>query len=165
LTETGVLPGTCGFPAGGGRRVGRSFSSPVARRGRWRCCLGDLEWCRTGGGWDVGEPVDQLADCVVVGFDRGAFVVGERDLNEHPLQPALRFEQLRSAGGFRDVEVAACARHPVRALLEEAVGAVAVAEVVELKWPAVAGLAVGDRVAIEEYLDRADVSREVPASV
>jgi hypothetical protein len=46
-------------------------------------------------------------------------------------------------------------------LLEEAVGAVAVSKAVELKRPALGCLTVGDRVAIEEHLDRADVPREV----
>ena len=35
-------------------------------------------------------------------------------------------------------------------------------EVVELERSAAGGLAVGDRVAVEQDLDRADVSREVP---
>ena len=101
----------------------------------------------------------------MVAFDGGALVVGERDLHEHPLQPVLGFEQLRLARGFRDVEVAAGARHPVRALLEEAVGAVAVPEVVELERIPGPGRAGGDRVAVEQHLDRANVPREVTGVV
>ncbi len=76
---------------------------------------------------------------------------------EHPLQPVLGFEQLRLRGLFGEVEVAAGARHPVRALLEEAVAAVAVPEVVELERAAGTGGAVGDRVAVEQDLDRPEL--------
>jgi hypothetical protein len=49
----------------------------------------------------------------------------------------------------------------VRALFEERVGAVAVPEVVELERATARGLPVGDRVAIEKNLDRADIAGEV----
>jgi hypothetical protein len=64
--------------------------------------------------------------------DGGAFVVGERDGGAHALQVVLGLEQLGFSGVFRGVEIAAGASHSVRALLEEAVGAPAVAEVVVL---------------------------------
>jgi len=56
----------------------------------------------------VGEQVDQAVDRLLVAFDGGALVIGERDCDEHPLQPVLCLEQLRLAGGFREVEVAEC---------------------------------------------------------
>jgi hypothetical protein len=49
----------------------------------------------------------------------------------------------------------------VRALLKEGVGAVAVAEVVELKRPAGGGVAVGNGVAVEQHLDGTGVAREL----
>jgi len=57
---------------------------------------------------------------------------GEWDGGEHPLQVVFGLEQLRFGGAFRGVEVAAGAGHPVLALLEEAVAAVGVPEVVVL---------------------------------
>ena len=122
----------------------------------------EVTWCGARRCWGVGQSVEQPVDRVLVVLGSGAFLVGERDLHEHPLQPILCFEQLRLARWLRDVEVAAGARHPVRALLEEAVGAVAVPEVVELERPAAGRLPVGDRVTVEEHLDRADVPGEVP---
>jgi hypothetical protein len=70
------------------RDVGRSrqaFSPSSARRS-------------PGGGWRVGEQVDQTVDHLLVAFDGGALGVRERDLDEHPLQPVHRVEQLRRAG-------------------------------------------------------------------
>jgi hypothetical protein len=49
---------------------------------------------------DVGEEVDEAHDRVVIVFNGGALVVGERDLDEHPLQPVFGFEQLRLTGGL-----------------------------------------------------------------
>lgn len=91
-----------------------------------------------------------------------SFVVGERDGCEHALEVVLGFQQLGLAGVLGDVEVASCARHPVRALLEEGVGAVAVAEVVVLPGLPVRGGAGGDGVPVEQDLDGADVAGEVP---
>ena len=65
------------------------------------------------------------------------------------------------ARALRGVEVAAGAGHPVRALLEEAVGAVAVAQVVVLPGLARGRGAGGDRVAVDEHLDGAHVAGEV----
>ena len=80
---------------------------------------------------------------------------------EHALEVAAGLEQLGFGGVFRGIEIATGASHPVRALLEEAVGAPAVAEVVVLPGFAGGGCAGGDRVAVEEDLDGADVAGEV----
>lgn len=64
--------------------------------------------------------------------DGGAFLVGEQDAGEHALEVAAGLEQLGFGGVLRSVVIATGARHPVRALLEEAVGAPAAAEVVVL---------------------------------
>jgi hypothetical protein len=64
-------------------------------------------------------------------------------------------------GVLGGVEVAAGAGHAVRALLEEAVGAPAVAQVVVLPWLAVSCSAGGDGVTVKEDLDGADVAGEV----
>lgn len=63
---------------------------------------------------DVGEEIDEAHDRGLVALDGGSLVVVERDLDEHPLHAVLGFEQLRLAGWFGDVEVAAGACHPVR---------------------------------------------------
>ncbi len=114
------------------------------------------------GSCNVRQAVDQPLDGVLVAFDRGTLMLGERDLDEHSLQTVLRFEELRLAGSLGEIEVTPGAGHPVWALLEEGVGAVAVPEVVILKRVAGAGGAGRDRVAVEENLDRAHVAREVP---
>ncbi|MGO9954618.1 MAG: hypothetical protein ACLP50_01320 [Solirubrobacteraceae bacterium] len=88
---------------------------------------------------------------MLIALNGRAFVFGKRDLDQYPLDPVFGLEQLGFAGGIGEAEAAAGARHPVRALLEEAVGAVAVPEVVELKRPARGGLAVGDRVAVQQH--------------
>jgi hypothetical protein len=115
----------------------------------------------TGGGGNVAQQVDQPVDGVVVVLDGGAFAVGEWDLDEHALQAGLGLEELRLGAGFGEVDVAARAGHAVRALLEEAVAAVAVAEVLELERLAAAGVAGADNVAVEEHLDRAQDTLEV----
>ena len=104
-------------------------------------------------------PVVALGGVPVV--DGRALVVGERDGGEHPLQVVLGLEQLGLGGAFGGVEVAAGAGHPVLALLEEAVAAPAVPEVVVLPGLAVAGRAGGDGVAVDQDLDGAEVAGEV----
>src|SRR5581483_4308921 len=118
-----TAPGSGGLPGGTGQRPGG----------------------RPSGRGDVGQTVDEGVDGVLGAFDSGAVVVGEGNLDEHSLQAGLGFEQLSAAGGLGEVEVAAGAGHPVRALLEEGVAAVAVAEVVILERDGPAG----DRVAVE----------------
>ncbi len=85
--------------------------------------------------------------------DRGALVVGEWDGGEHSLQVVLGFQQLCLGGALGGVKIAAGAGHPVLALLEEAVAAPAVPEVVVLPGLAVAGRGGGDGVAVDEDLD------------
>ncbi|MFJ7411038.1 hypothetical protein ACIQWZ_09515 [Streptomyces sp. NPDC098077] len=58
-------------------------------------------------------------------------------------------------------EIAAGAGHPVLALFEERVGAQPVAEIVVLPWFAGGCGPGGDRVAVDQDLDRADVPLEV----
>jgi hypothetical protein len=53
--------------------------------------------CETGRGRDVSELTNQAINRALVAFDCGAFVVGERDMREHPLQSAFGFEQLHFA--------------------------------------------------------------------
>ncbi|MGB0094959.1 MAG: hypothetical protein WBP81_20795 [Solirubrobacteraceae bacterium] len=91
------------------------------RRVAHRRSPADLTPCRTGWRGDVCEQVDQPHDGVLIALNGRPFVVGERDLDQHPLDAVFGFERLRFAGGLRHVEVAAGARHPVRAPLEEAV--------------------------------------------
>jgi hypothetical protein len=55
------------------------------------------------------------------------------------------------------------ASHPVRTLLEERVGAVAVLEVVVLRWFVVCSGAGGDGVAVNEHFDGAHVAAKYPA--
>jgi hypothetical protein len=83
-------------------------------------------------GRDVGESLEELVESCLAVIDGGALVVGEWDVDQHALQVVFGFEQLAFAGRFRGVEVAAGAGHAVWALFEEAVGAVAVPEVVML---------------------------------
>jgi hypothetical protein len=92
-------------------------------------------------------------------IDSGAFVVGKRDGDE--LQVVLGLPEQGLGGVFGGGEVALCAGHSVRALLEEGVAAEPVAQVVVL--PRFSGhcSAGGDGVAVEEDLDGADVAFEV----
>jgi hypothetical protein len=73
------------------------------------------------------------------------------------LQVVLGLEELGLGGALRGVEVAAGAGHAVWALLEEAVGAPAVPEVVVLPGLAARSGAGGDGVAVDEDLDGAQV--------
>ncbi len=84
---------------------------------------------------DVGEPSQERVHGNVTVVDGCAFVLGERDVGEDPPQVALGFEQL----GLGGLEIATGAGHSVLVLLEEAVAAPAVAEVVVLPGLAVAG--------------------------
>lgn len=75
------------------------LSSPIRIRRRGRLGWlgwgrGKLAWGGSGGCGRVGEQVDEPHDCLLVALDSGAFVVGERDLHEHPLDAGLRLEQL-----------------------------------------------------------------------
>jgi hypothetical protein len=82
------------------------------------------------------------------------FVVGEGDIGAHALQVGFGFEQVGLGGVFGDVKVAAGAGHPVGALLEERVAAVAMSQVIVLP-----GLAAsGDGVAVDEDFDGAQVA-------
>jgi len=84
------------------------------------------------------------------------FVIVERDILAQPQQVRLAFQQQRLAGPLRQVVVAARAGHPVRALVEEVVGAVAVPEVVVL--PRFVGRpARPDRILVDQHFDRAQV--------
>jgi hypothetical protein len=101
---------------------------------------------------DVGEAPEQAIDGGLTILDCGALVVREWDLNEHPLEVCLRLEQLNMGGVLWQVEVAPGTRHPVAALLEEVVGAIAVTEVEVLPGLALSGGARADRLAIDENL-------------
>ena len=84
-----------------------------------------------GRGGDVGEPAEQGVEGGLPVVDGGALVVGERE----DASMRCRLSLASSSWALpepRGVEVASCAGHPVWALLEEGVGAVAVAEVVVL---------------------------------
>ena len=104
----------------------------------------------------LGETVDG----VQVAVDGGAFLVGERDLLEEPQDVVLGVDKLCERGFPGAIEVAPCAGHSVRALVEELVGAQAMAEVVVAP-----GLSVGDRllqgVLVDQHFDRAQVACEV----
>jgi hypothetical protein len=104
---------------------------------------------------------EQAIDGGLTVLDCGALVVGEWDLNEHPLEVRLCLEQLDLRGVLWQVEVAPSTGHPVAALLEEIVGAVAVTEVEVLPGLALSRSAGTDRLAIDENLDRSDVACEV----
>jgi hypothetical protein len=80
-------------------------------------------------GWDVGEPVEEGVQGGMAVVDGVAFFIDEWDLGAHALQVVLGLEQLSLGGALGGVEITTGASHPVRALLEEAVGAPAVAEV------------------------------------
>ena len=128
---------------------------------RWGGPGSDLVWCRSCRGRDVRESVEEGVEGGVPVVHSGAFLVGEWDLGAHALQVVLGFEQLGLGGPFRRVKIATGAGHPVRALLEEAVYAPAVAEVVVLPGFACGGRSGGDGVAVDEDLDGADVAGEV----
>ena len=121
----------------------------------------ELPGRRPGRRGNVGEPVQQPVEGGAAVVDGGLLVPGERDHRPHLLQVLLSFEELGLAGVLRGVEVAPGAGHAVRALLEEGVGAVAVAEVVVL--PGLAGRrgAGGDGVAVDEDLDGPHIAGEV----
>lgn len=66
------------------------------QRRRWFAWIQFL-LCETVRGRDISELINQAINGALVAFDCGAFVVGERDMREHPLQSAFGFEQLRFA--------------------------------------------------------------------
>ncbi|MGW0949137.1 hypothetical protein ACWD4O_42235 [Streptomyces sp. NPDC002623] len=109
--------------------------------------------------------IEELVEGGLPVVDDGAFIVGEWDIGRHLLQVAFRLRQLAFAGFLRGVEVAACAGHVVLALLEEGVGAPAVAEVVVLPGFAAGSGTGGDRVAVDEDSDGAYVPDEVASVV
>ena len=104
---------------------------------------------------------EQAIDGGLTVLDCGALVVREWDLNEHALQVCLRLEQLNLRRVLWQVEVAPSTGHPVAALLEEVVGAVAVTEVEVLPGLALSRGAGPNRVAIDEDLDGSYVARKV----
>src|SRR5437899_12714455 len=116
-------------------------------------------WPSRGG--DVGKVPEQAIDGGLTVLDCGALVVREWDLSEHPLEVRLCLEQLDLRGVLWQVEVAPSTGHPVAALLEEIVGAVAVTEVEVLPGLALSRSARTDRLAIDEDLDSPDVACEV----
>jgi len=97
--------------------------------GRWDADLTRRRptWCG-----DVGQPLQELVERCLTVVDGGLFLVGEWDVGEHPLQVVPGLQELALAAGLGGVEIATGACHSVGALLEEGVGAVAVAEVIVL---------------------------------
>jgi hypothetical protein len=80
--------------------------------------------------WRGARPARQR---VAVAFEGGAFVVGEVEALQHLLDTLFDSQQLPGAGFLGQVEGATGAGQPVRALGEEVVGTVAVAEVVQTR--------------------------------
>lgn len=70
-------------------------------------------------GGDVAEAAEELVDGSLAVFGGGAFVVGEWDVDQHPLQVVPGLDELAGAGCVRSMEVAAGADHPMWALFEE----------------------------------------------
>lgn len=128
---------------------------------RWGAPGSDLVWRWTGGGGDLGESTEECVEGGVAIVNGAAFFVGEPDLSAHAVQVVLGFEQLCFGRAFWSVEITTSACHPVRALLEEAVCAPAVAKVVVLPRFACGCSTGGHGVAVNEDLDSADVSGEV----
>ena len=110
-----------------------------------------MAWVRRTG--DLGELVHERVQSGLTVFDRGPLVIGERDGHEHALEVLLGLEQLELGGVLRDIEVAASARHPMRALLEEGVAAEAVTEVIVLPRLTGGHLSRGHGIAINEDFD------------
>ena len=102
-----------------------------------------------------------MVDCLGAVFDCSAFVVGKRDLCQHLLQIAAGFQELGARRALGSIEVTAGAGHTVRALLKEAVGAEAMAEIEVLPWSAFSGSSTLDGVTVDQHLDRAYVPSEV----
>lgn len=114
-----------------------------------------------GGSGDLGEPAEESFEGGLAPVDGGAFVVGQRDGDEHSPQVGFGFEELRLGGVLLEVEVTACAGHAVLTPFEEAVGALAVPEVVVLPGLAARDCAGGDGVPADEDFDGPQVAGEV----
>ncbi|MET9142258.1 hypothetical protein [Streptomyces sp. NPDC004042] len=128
------------------RRAASDFDARK-QRGVWG--YSDLAGRRAGRSGDIGQAREELVQggpAVIVGQ---AFVVGQRDGDEHALEIAFGLKDLTLGGALRGGEVALGARHAVLALLEEGAGAVAVAEVVVLPRLTGCGGAGNDRVAVD----------------
>ena len=114
-----------------------------------------------GRGGDACESFGESGESLVVALEGGAFVVGEVDGFEHPVDAVLDGQHLAGAALFREVERTAGAGQPVGAFGEEVVGAVALAEVVVLPGLTVRGGAGQDGVAVDQDFDGAQVAGEV----
>jgi hypothetical protein len=147
--------------SGGGLFAVSDLGDGQHGRGRTGSDLVGRRPCR---GRDVGEPIEESIEGGVAVVDGVAFLVRQRNGGAHALQVVLGFEQLSPGRALGDVEIAAGASHSVRALLEEAVGAPAVAEVVVLPGFSGGGRAGGDGIAVDEDLDGADVASPRPRS-
>ena len=102
----------------------------------------------------------ETIDGVEVTVDSGAFILSEWDLLDEAQDVVLGVEKLCERGFAGAIEVASCAGHAMRALLEELVGAQAMAEVVVAPRLAVGdGLLQGVRV--DQHVDGAQVAFEV----
>jgi hypothetical protein len=121
----------------------------------------DLTWgCPVGSG-DVDQSFQQVGEGGLPVLDCRLLVVGERDVGQHALEVFLGLQELCLAGVLQGVEIPTGTSHPVWTLLEEAIGAVAVAEVVVLPRLPGRRRTGGDGVAGDEHFDGADVAGEV----
>lgn len=119
-----------------------------------------MAWCGTGGRGDIRQLVQELlkrADAVVNRCQLGLI---ERDLLAHSQEVRFPLQQLSTARVLRGIEPALGARHPMRALVKEVVGAVAVAQIVELPR-LFGGLPTQNKLPINQNLDRAHIAREI----
>src|SRR5690606_22496449 len=107
----------------------------------------------------VGEPLRELLDGDDVAVYDGLLLVSERELLLQAQDVALGRDELDEVRLAGPVEVTAGAGHAVRTLVEEFVGAQAVAEVIEP--PRLPGGRLLDRVLVDEHLDRPHVALEV----
>lgn len=93
-------------------------------------------------------------------FDRRLFCLAEGNLLEQPQRMLLALKQQSFGGLFRHIDVSLGTSHAMLTLLKEIVGAVAVAEIVELPWLR-CGTPTADHILIHKYLDGAKVARKV----
>ena len=112
-------------------------------------------WCRY-----IAKIGDELFVSDQAVFDCGQLRLRERDFLPQLQEIRFGFEHLRACGLFGHIERALRTRHAVRALIEEVVGAVAVAEIEELPR-FFSSQSLANNVLVDQHFDGADIPLEV----
>jgi hypothetical protein len=111
---------------------------------------------------NIGQLSEEAFHCVNAIIYCGDLCVAERNVLPEVHEVRLALQQLRPRGLLGPIEGALCTSHPVWALVEEIVRAVAVSEIVELPW-LVRRSPAPHHLLIDEHFNRTQVPFEVPS--